>query len=614
MRPSRRRTTRLTPAQRSPRSPRSPWPGRRTARRAVLAAPLAAAAALGTFQAAPALAAPAPVDVQLLSITDFHGYLQPYNDAANGQVQLPDGTKLSVGGAAYNAAHLKRLSAGRANSILFSAGDNFSGWPFEVDAFGDEPTVEVLNKLGVRFSTVGNHELDVSPSYLKDHMMKGRCAGFGQRDVDTCYTDSTGRRFHGADFPFSTGNIVDARTGKPILKPYTIEWVRGANGRRLPVGFINLTVPDAPVGSTSYQPGLRSLPLLETANRYAAELRRRGVRAIVANVHDGGTAAGGFNACVNPTGPVVDFARQASPDIDAIVTGHWHAGFNCSLPDPAGNPRPVIEGLNHGRLISEIDLRLDPRSGEVDRSATTAVNHPVTRDIAPDPEVKRIADYWTDRGNRRAAEPLAAQTGDLTRAANAHGESTLGDLAADVQLWEAGQNRSGRADLALVAAKPATGSTPLAADLPFAKGTSPGDADGRITYGEAWRAYGYGNPILTVGLTGEKIHQALEQQWQKGGFAPLAVSGNVRYRYDASRPEGDRVDAKDVLIDGRPLDPARTYRVAALAYTLIGADGYPALTGFTDPYRNARPDHEAFVAYLRAHSVLTPAPLDRVTG
>ncbi|TDD89819.1 bifunctional metallophosphatase/5'-nucleotidase [Actinomadura rubrisoli] len=552
-----------------------------------------------------------PVDVQLLSITDFHGYLQPYNDAANGQVRLPDGTTLKVGGAAYNAAHLKRLRDGRRNSILFSVGDNFSGWPFEVDAFRDEPTVEVLNKLGVRFSTTGNHELDVSAGFLKDHMMKGRC--FGRVDVDSCFTDSTGRRFRGAKFPFYTGNIVGARTGKPILQPYNIEWVRGKGGRKVPVGFIDLTVPDTPVGSTSYQPDLRALPLLETANRYAAELRRRGVKAIVANVHDGGSADGaGFDGCKNPSGPVIDFARQASPDIDAIFTGHWHAGFNCTLPDPAGNPRPVIEGLNHGRLISEIDLKIDPRSGEVLRNGTRAVNHPVTRDVPPDPEVQRIADYWTARGAKRAAEPLAAQTGDLTRAPNAHGESTMGDLVADAQYWTARRSREGRADLALVAVKPVKGSTAVARDLPFAKGTGDGDADGRVTFGEAWNAYGYGNPVLTVTVTGEQIHRALEQQWQGGRFAPFAVSKNVRYSYDATRPEGDRVAPENVVIDGRPLDSSREYRLAALAYTLIGADGYTAFTGFGDAYRNDLPDHEAFAAYLKTIRTITPAPLDRV--
>ena len=165
-----------------------------------------------------------------------------------------------------------------------------------------------------------------------------------------------------------------------------------------------------------------------------------------------------------------------------------------------------------------------------------------------------------------------------------------------------------------MATKPRKGSRSLARDLPFAKGAAPGDADGTITFGEAWSAYGYGNPVLTVTVTGEQIHQALEQQWQDGRFAPLAVSRNVRYRYDAARPEGDRVDPKDVLVNGRPLDVRRDYRLAALAYTLIGADGYSAFTGFREAYRNQPADHEAFLAYLKAHKTISPAPLDRVTG
>jgi 5'-nucleotidase len=68
-----------------------------------------------------------------------------------------------------------------------------------------------------------------------------------------------------------------------------------------------------------------------------------------------------------------------------------------------------------------------------------------------------------------------------------------------------------------------------------------------------------------------------------------------------------------VKIDGASLDPAKTYRVAALAYTVIGADGYTAFKSYyRDPVRTDT-DHETFAAYLRAHRTLTPAPLDRVT-
>src|SRR3954452_15062424 len=101
----------------------------------------------------------------------------------------------------------------------------------------------------------------------------------------------------------------------------------------------------------------------------------------------------------------------------------------------------------------------------------------VTRDVAPDPAVQKIADYWTARGSALAARPLAKQTGDFTRTQDGDGESTMGDLAADVQYWAAGTAGKGRADLALGATKPATGSNAVAWDLPYAKGTGAGDAD-----------------------------------------------------------------------------------------------------------------------------------------
>ena len=63
----------------------------------------------------------------------------------------------------------------------------------------------------------------------------------------------------------------------------------------------------------------------------------------------------------------------------------------------------------------------------------------------------------------------------------------------------------------------------------------------------------------------------------------------------------------------RPLDPHATYRLATTAYTLLGADDYPALLNHTQPVRHTR-DFESFVAYVQSLSVLTPAPLGRVTA
>ena len=388
----------------------------------------AGAASTGT-RPTPAAESRAPVDVQLLSLTDFHGYIRPHDDVGNGTVPLPDGSRLVVGGAPYVATHLKRLAAGQAHSILFTAGDSFSGWPAEVAYHADEPTVEFLNQLGVDFHTVGNHELDQSPSFLVDHMGRGRC--FGVVDVDSCFTDSTGQRFRGSRFPYSTANITAKGSTEPIVPPYVVKYASDGHGTRIPIGFINLTTETTVTGSTSYQPDLDNLPLVATADRYAAELTAKGIRTIVVSVHEGGSAGGQFNGCTNPTGPIVDFARQVTPEIDAIVTGHWHALFNCTIADPAGNPRPVVEAGYHGKLISEINLAIDPRTRNVVRAATRSVVHPVTRDVPPDPRASRLVDYWVARRDQTAARRVATLTGDLTRTANATGQSTLGNLAAD---------------------------------------------------------------------------------------------------------------------------------------------------------------------------------------
>ena len=96
------------------------------------------------------------------------------------------------------------------------------------------------------------------------------------------------------------------------------------------------------------------------------------------------------------------------------------------VPDPNGVPRPVVEAGNHGSLINEINLKLDPRTGEVIRELTRSTNHANTRDVPLDEELQYIADYWTAQGKKRYATPLARVTADFTRTPNASGTAGTG--------------------------------------------------------------------------------------------------------------------------------------------------------------------------------------------
>ncbi|KMO99349.1 bifunctional metallophosphatase/5'-nucleotidase [Streptomyces roseus] len=561
------------------------------------------------------------VDVQLLSITDLHGYLQAA-PGPHATISGNGGLTYTVGGVAPMAAHLARLRAGRANSFFFTPGDAFSGWEFDAAAFADEPTIEALNRMGLDFATAGNHEFDKSPAFLRRHMEQA--VTFPVEGRDTTFADSSGARFQGARFRFHSANVVRAGDpGRTVLPAYNIETVRTAAGQELRIGFIHLTALGTESFPGSYQPGLATLAETATADRYAAELKARGVGAIILSMHDGAVAGADFNSGTDPSGPALDLALRVSPDIDAIVTGHWHTRFNMMLPDPDGVPRPFVEAGCYGQLINEINLRLDPATGKVVRELTVSTNHPNTRDVAPDPALKEVVDYWAGQAAARDATRIGTQSGSFLRTRNAAGESTMGDLAADWALWagsrpsdpenDANAHPNVPAQLALVATAPRVGVTVIAGDL-----VRDAESGGAVTFGRAWRAVGFGDPIVSATVTGQQIHDALEQQWTTaaGGellFAPLAVSGNVRYTFDALRPAGDRVDPAEVFIDGVALDPARSYRLACPSYTFLANDGYAALSEGRSPYRHQR-DFESFVAYVRESGTLTPAPLNRVTA
>jgi 5'-nucleotidase len=562
------------------------------------------------------------VPVQLLAITDLHGYFGSYTTTVPGA--RAGEPPITVGGGAYLSTHLDRLreqsGVPDANSILFSAGDDFSGWPDETEWFWNEPTIEYLNLIGLEFSTIGNHELDRNLSYLR-HMMDGSCEG--RPDGDLCFVDSTGRRFAGADFDYYSANVSDPVSGEPVAEPYHVRLVDDGNGGTVPVGFIHATSSLTPNEGLSYWPReqLAFTPEAAAINRYAEELRAQGVEAIVAVVHEGFTQAGGagFNECKDPSGPMFEMNKEISSAVDAIVTGHWHALVNCMLPDPDGNLRPVVEGANHGRLITELNLEIDRATGDVVRERTTATHHANTRDVPPDPEVQRLAQYWLDRLAERRTEVVGRTSEDLLRTSRDPEEAALPNLVADAYQFAAEQE--GPVDLAL--SMPGT----LRRDLTYAPDPSRlGDGPGLLLFPEVMfnTVYedGIGPALVTATVTGRQLDALLESQWQPGAdgqvtFRPIAVSDSVSYRYDPTGPVGERVAYGRVSIDGKPLRPTGEYRVAALSNNFVARYAHPGMTvlfGARDQHRTTSSGADALAAYLAVNSPVSAPALDRVAA
>ena len=109
-------------------------------------------------------------------------------------------------------------------------------------------------------------------------------------------------------------------------------------------------------------------------------------------------------------------------------------------------------------------------------------------------------------------------------------------------------------------------------------------ADGSITYAQIFAMEPFGNSLVVKSFTGAQLKALLEQQFEGAALRPsvLVPSSNFRFAYDLSRPEGDRIVS--MVLDGKPIEPAATYRVTVNNFLASGGDGYTVLSEGAEPF------------------------------
>jgi len=514
---------------------------------------------------------PGPVVIHLLAINDLHGHLG-----------APGGTNGRVGsvpawGAAYLAAHLSRLADGLP-TLVVAAGDLVGASPLVSGMFHDEPIIEALNAMELSVSAVGNHEFDEGIAELL------RLANGGCHPKDGCQDSD---EFTGARFQYLAANVVGSKTAAPIFPPTAVRRIGGVT-----VGFIGLT----------YQATWQIVPpevnrevvFLDEApviNRYAAELKRRGVNVVAVLVHEGGRQAGDESAsdpsaCREFGGSIVGLSEQLTTDVDVVVSGHTHAAYICRVGD-----RLVTSAGSYGRVVTRIRLTVDPsraRPVQVD-----ADNQIVTRELAPDPGVARIVEKYTALVKGKAGEVVGSVSHDLREAPGPDGRSELGTIIADAQL--AAAQRAG--DPAAVAFMNAGG---VRADIVKAEGAGPG----AVTFADLFAVQPFGNTVMAFTITGDVLGQLLEQQFDNprpGQRRTLYASSGFSYRADLSAPAGRRVDLRSIRLGGNLVLPSDSVRVVTTDFLLGGGDGMSVLGQSSDRMAIAT-DIDALTDYFRRNS------------
>jgi len=539
-------------------------------------------------------------EIQLLSLNDFHGNLQPPG-GSGGRIGALDSSGACVaptcypaGGVEYLATHVRDLRATNPNTLFLSAGDMIGATPLISALFHDEPTIEAFNLMDLDFNGVGNHEFDEGVDELL-RMQNGGC-----HPVDGC---ADGDGFAGADFGFLAANVVYKDGGDTIFPPYAIRHFPGVD-----IAIVGMTLEGTPDIVTPA--GIQTVDFLdeaETVNALVPVLKAQGIETIVVLLHEGGSigapgngagSVAAINSCNNPTGPIPPIVDAMDDEIDVVITGHTNWAVNCVIDGK------VVTGAAHqGRLVTDTDLTISRATKDV--VGVTVNNVIVTRTVAKAADLTGLIGKYSTLVAPLANRVVGSTTGDILRANNTAGESALGDIIADAQLAATSGPLFGGAVVAFM--NPGG----IRADI-IASQTPGGEAVGEVTYGELFSVQPFSNVMTVMSCTGAQIDALLEQQFRASGNTILQVPDGFTYTWDNVAAIGSKVDFASIMIDGLAIDAGATYRVAMNNFLATGGDGFSIFTQCTNPL-GGEIDLDVLVTYFEANSPVGPGPQNRIT-
>jgi 2',3'-cyclic-nucleotide 2'-phosphodiesterase (5'-nucleotidase family)/predicted AlkP superfamily phosphohydrolase/phosphomutase len=491
-------------------------------------------------------------EATILYISDFHGQLTPLAQAAD-----TVGPSFAIGGAAYLKAwfDLYRAEAqgeGRYGSITISGGDTVGASPPISNFFGDLPTIDAMNYLGLTADTLGNHNFDRGQLYLRTMLIPA------------------------SNYPYLASNVVYQSTGQ-LPPQWKASQVFNFEGFKL--GVVGFTLPDlAGLIFPGYLDPFVVTDPATAVNAAVAQLRSKSkVNAIIAIGHMG-IDLDPATGQILPSSPLLQLASQLN-GVDAVLGGHTH-----NQVITWQNGKLVAENTNAGTRFTRIRLTVDTNTKAVIYE-TADYHKPWNIGVTPDPTIQAMIDDL----NAQLAPIFSTVIGDSTvfiprsdacgQAAGRTCESLIGDTTADALRITyntdfAITNSGGlRADLTCP-------TTDIAGDFcpPYTPPPYP------ITRGQVLAVLPFGNLVFTVSINGAELKQYLENGVSlmpsvQGRFPQ--VSG-LCFTYDISAPAGSRVtnavrQAADGTCTGLAIDltDASTYTIAENDYMASGGDGYP---------------------------------------
>lgn len=496
---------------------------------------------LGTSSANAMTTKEKTIDLKFIETSDVHGSFFPY-DFIN--------RKPKAGSLARVATYVNQLRSQHGeNVILLDNGDILQGQPVNyysnyVDTTSANIAAQVVNYLRYDAQTIGNHDVETGHRVYDKWVSATHC-------------------------PILGANVIDTKTNKPYLKPYTILKRGGAR-----IAIIGLLTPAIPnwLGENLWS-GLRFEEMVSSARQWMRVVKEQEKADIVIGLFHSGKD-GGITTPHYKEDAALAVAREV-PGFDVVFFGHDHTRYADAVTNSEGKLVACLDPANNAMSVAQADLQLVKKKGHwcVKESLWKLV------DVADLPVDNDFVDHFSafnETVKAYANRVIGTFENTISTRDSYFGNSAFNDLILNLELSIT------KADVAFNA--------PVSFDVAIKKGP--------VRVADMFNLYKYENQLFVMRLTGKEIRKALEMSYdlwvntmtspndhlllldsqtrgdqQRLGFKNFSFNfdsaAGIDYEVDVTKPNGQKVKVLK-MSNGEPFDENKYYKVAVNSYRANG--------------------------------------------
>lgn len=476
------------------------------------------------------------VELRIIETSDVHGSFFPYD--------LTTGAKRESS-VAQVYTYVKQLRQQYGDRLLLlDNGDILQGRPlnyFFNFVKTDEPNIaaEVINYMGYDAETIGNHDVETGHAVYDKWISEVKC-------------------------PMLGANIIDNRTGKPYVKPYTI-----LNRAGVKIAVLGLLTPAIPNWlSEDIWSGMHFDEMVHSARQWMNYIQTHERPDIVIGLFHSGKE-GGITTTNYEENASLRVAREV-PGFDLIFFGHDHRPYSQTITNQQGRQVVCLDPANNAHYVADATVSVTIN----DKGTFTKVNGKLkdVSSLLPDQEFCKHFKKQCEEVERFSKKKIGTFKKTISTRDSYFGPSAFNDLILNLELQVTG------ADIAFNA--------PLSFDASIEKGP--------VTVGDMFKLYKYENKLYVMKLTGEEVRKHLEMSYdlwvntmkspddhllllnddtkddqQKRGFKNLSFNfdsaAGIDYIVDVTKPDGQKVKILR-MSNGQPFQEDKWYKVAVNSY------------------------------------------------